>query len=140
MSLFIVDASVAVKWFIEEEYSDSALSVLNESNQLHAPDFLLLEIDSVIMKWIRRNVISQMEGSGIREALRQYPIQIHPFISYLDSAFAITNRTGQSVYDCLYLALAVLLEGKMVTADRRLYENLSKGPFKKHLLWVEDVD
>ena len=39
MSLFIVDASVAAKWFIEEEHSDSALSVLKDIEQLPAPHF-----------------------------------------------------------------------------------------------------
>lgn len=139
MSVFIVDASVAAKWFIEEEYGEAALSVLDESNQLHAPDFLLLEMDSIICKWTRRGVVTTEEGSGLRDALRQYPIQHHSFVSFLDSAFAISNQTRQSVYDCLYVALAALLKGKMVTADRRLYKGLKNGQFKKHIVWIEDI-
>lgn len=139
MSEFIVDASVVAKWFIEEEYGDAALSVLDESNQLHAPDFLLLEMDSIICKWVRRDVVSPAEGSNLRDALRQYPVQHHPFISFLDSAFAIANQTGQSVYDCLYVALAALLKGRMVTADRRLYDVLQNSPFAKNMLWVGDI-
>ncbi|MEK7678774.1 MAG: type II toxin-antitoxin system VapC family toxin [Deltaproteobacteria bacterium] len=139
MSVFIVDASVAAKWFIEEEYNEAALSVLDESNQLHAPEFLLLEMDSIICKWIRRDVVTPAEGSDMRDALRQYPIQHHPFVSFLDSGFAIANQTGQSVYDCLYVALAALLKGRMVTADRRLYDAMNNGPFKKHVVWVGDV-
>ena len=139
MSVLIIDASVAAKWFIEEEDSDAALSVLKEGNQLHAPDFLLLVMDSIICKWIRRSVISSAEGSELRDALHRYPILRHPFISFLDPAFAISSQTGQSVYDCLYVALAALLKAKMVTADRKLYEGLKKGPFKRHLVWIEDV-
>ena len=139
MSVFIVDASVAAKWFIEEEYGEAALSILDENNQLHAPDFLLLEIDSIICKWTRRGIVTPAEGSDLRDALRRYPIQHHPFISFLDSAFAIANQTGQSVYDCLYVALAPLLKARMVTADRRLYEGLKNGPFKKHVVWVGDI-
>lgn len=139
MSVFIVDASVATKWFVEEEYGDAALSVLDGSDQLHAPDFLLLEMDSIICKWIRRGAITTEEGSNLKDAFRKYPVQHHPFISFLDSAFAIANQTGQSVYDCLYVALAALLKGEMVTADRKLYDALRKGPFKKSVRWVEDV-
>ncbi len=139
MSVFIVDASVAAKWFVEEEYGQAALAVLDDSNQLHAPDFLLLEIDSIICKWTRRGVVTLAEGSDLREAFRRYPIQHHPFISFLDSAFAIANQTGQSVYDCLYVALAPLLKAKMVTADRRLHEGLKNGPFQKHVVWVGDI-
>lgn len=139
MSVLIIDASVAAKWFVEEEHSDAALSVLKEGNRLHAPDFLLLEMDSIIGKWIRRSVINHAEGIDLRDALRRYPIQHHPFISFLDPAFTISSQTGQSIYDCLYVALAALLKGRMLTADRRLYDGLRNGPFKKHLIWIEDV-
>lgn len=139
MSVFIVDASMAAKWFMEEEYSEVALSVLQESNQLHAPDFLLLEMDSIICKWTRRGAVSPAEGTELRNAIRQYPIQHHPFITFLDSAFAIANRTGQSIYDCLYVALAAILKGSMVTADRRLYNVLKNGPLKKHIIWIGDI-
>lgn len=136
MSVFIVDASIAAKWFIEEEHSESALSILDENNQLHAPDFFLLEMDSIICKWSRRGAISPAEGSDLRDSLRQYPIQYHPFLSFLDSAFAIANQTGQSIYDCLYVALAALLKGRMITADRRLYDVLKNSPFKKHVVAI----
>lgn len=139
MSLFIVDASVAAKWFVEEEYDEAALSVLAETNQLHAPDFLLLEMNSIICKWIRRGVVTETEGSDLRDAFRQFPVRHHPFVPFLDSAFAIASRTGQSVYDCLYVALAALLKGKMVTADRRLYDSLNKGSFKKQVIWVGNI-
>ncbi len=139
MSVFIVDASVAAKWFIKEEHADAALSVLDEKNQLHAPDFLLLEMDSIICKWIRRNAVSPAEGSDVRSAIRQYPVQYHPFISFLDSAFAIANQTERSVYDCLYVALAALLKGRMVTADRTLHDAMKKSPFRKNVVWVEAV-
>ncbi|MEK6791348.1 MAG: type II toxin-antitoxin system VapC family toxin [Deltaproteobacteria bacterium] len=139
MSVYIVDASVAAKWFVEEEYGEAALSVLDESNMLHAPDFLLLEMDSIICKWVRRGVVTIDEGSGIRDALRKYPIKPHSFISFIDTAFVIANQSGQSVYDCLYVALADILKGRMITADRRLYNGLKNGPFKKYMVWLGDI-
>ena len=139
MSVFIVDASVAAKWFIEEENSSAALSILDKNVQLHAPDFLLLEMDSVITKWIRRGAVSLHEGNDLRDSLRQYPIRHHSFPPFLDSAFVIASQTGQSIYDCLYVALAALLGGKMVTADRRLYDALKNSPFKKSIVWIENA-
>jgi len=139
VNVFIVDASVAAKWFIDEEYSEAALSVLKEKNRLHAPDFLLLEMGSIICKWLRRGAVSVEEGAELRDVLRRYPIQNHPFITFHDSAFAIASETGQSIYDCLYVALAALLDAKMVTADRRLYDSIRNGRFKKHIVWIEDI-
>ncbi len=139
MSTFVVDASVAAKWFVEEEHADSALSVLSERNQLHVPDFFFLEMDNVFCKWIRRGIISATDGADLREAVRRQPVRQHPFALLLDSAFAMANQTGCGLYDCLYVALAVLLDGRMVTADRRLYDGLAGGPFAEHVAWVENV-
>lgn len=139
MNIYIVDASVSGKWFVKEDHTESALSLLGVGNQLHAPDFFLLEMDSVFCKWIRRGIVTAKEAGDIRAALRECPIRHHPFLTFLDSAYAIANRTRCSVYDCLYIALAVLLKGKMVTADRRLYDGLAKGQFAKYVLWVKDI-
>lgn len=99
----------------------------------------MLEMDSIICKWVQCGVVTPTEGSDVRDALRQYPLQHHSFVSFLDSAFAIANQTRHSIYDCLYVALAALLKGKTVTADRKLYNDLMNGPFKKHIVWVADI-
>ena len=139
MSVFVVDASVAAKWFTEEDLAEEALSILDGSHRLHAPDFFFLEIDSIICKWIRRGIISDSEGDAARKAIRRVPIQTHSFLNLQDSAYHIAVQTRRSVYDCLYVALAVLVGGRMVTADRRLYKVLAKGPFEDYVAWVEDV-
>ncbi|MBI4332699.1 MAG: type II toxin-antitoxin system VapC family toxin [Chloroflexi bacterium] len=139
MSVLIVDASVAAKWFVAEEQSQAASLVLDETNQLEAPDFLLLEMDSIICKWVRGGGVRLAEGNELRDALRQYPIRYHPFVPLLDLAFQIASQTGQTVYDCLYIALAAVVEGRMVTADRKLYDALENGPFSEHVLWVGDI-
>jgi len=139
MSTLVVDASVAAKLFVEEDLSEAALSVLDARNHLHAPDFLFLEMDNVICKWVRRGIITESEGSDTRTAIRRIPIKGHSFVSLQDSAYYIANQTKRSVYDCLYVALAVFIGGQMVTADRRLYEGLVNGPFGEHVMWVEDI-
>ncbi|MGD8238180.1 MAG: type II toxin-antitoxin system VapC family toxin [Armatimonadota bacterium] len=139
MSVYVVDASVAAKWFTKEEHTEAAMAVLDPGSDRHAPDFLLLEMDSVFCTWIRHGSVSAPEADDLRARLRQYPIETHPFSSVLDRAYAIANQTRQSVYDCLYVALAAQLAAQMVTADRRLYDAVAGGPFAGHVVWVEDV-
>ena len=55
------------------------------------------------------------------------------------SAFDLADRTQRTVYDCLYLALAVQLGGRMVTADQRLYKSLAGTPWAGHICWVGDL-
>jgi predicted nucleic acid-binding protein len=54
-------------------------------------------------------------------------------------AFDLADRTQRTVYDCLYLALAVQLGGRMVTADQRLYNSLAGTPLGPHICWVADL-
>jgi predicted nucleic acid-binding protein len=139
MSVYVVDASVAAKWFFEESYSDDALRLLNAKYQLHAPDFLLLELDSIICGKIRRTEISEDEAYEVRSAVRSFPLEKHPFALLMDAAFELSCRSQGSVYDCMYLVLAMLVGGRMVTADRRFYNALSTIPFLDHLCWVADL-
>ena len=140
MSLFITDASIAAKWFIEEEYSDAALSVLQKDNQLHAPDFFFLEMDNIFWQWIQRGLITVADGDDLRFTLSQSPITIHPLIPLLDSAFIIANQTRQTMYDSLYVALAILLKGQMITADHRLFDGVANSPFEKHVKWIGEIE
>jgi predicted nucleic acid-binding protein len=130
---------VAAKWFLDEDLCDEARRVLHTGYSLHAPDFLLLEMDSIFLKRVRRGDITLDDADDARLMFSRVPIARHTFTTYLDSAFAIANETGQSIYDCLYVALAVLLRARMVTADRRLYEGIRNGRFKKHIGWIEDI-
>ncbi len=72
--------------------------------------------------------------------LRQLPIEYHAFASLQNRAYHIANQIRQSPYDCLYLVLAAILDGRMVTADRRFYDRIVKSPFAAHVRWVEDVE
>ena len=139
MSLYVVDASVAAKWFLHEEHTQAARRVLAGDNDFHAPDFFLLEMDNVLCKHVRRGNISGEDAHRIRAALGRCPIHYHSWQELRNSAYAMANQTRRSVYDCLYVALAAELGGQMVTADRRLYEALTAGPLSDHVVWVEDA-
>ena len=139
MSVMVVDASVAAKWFFQEAYTADALRVLDERNRLHAPDLLPIETASVVCKRVRRGEITRDEGRRVRRALAQFPIRLHDSVTLLDPAFEMAARTGCSLYDGLYVSLAALLGGRMVTADRRLCNRLAKEPFAEAVLWVGDV-
>ncbi len=139
MTIHVIDASIAAKWFLDEVFCNESREVLHGRYSLHAPDFLLLEMDSVFLKRIRRGDITPQDANVARLMLRQIPIKCHAITAFLDRAYEIAALTGQSIYDSLYVTLALLLDSHMITADRKLYDGLRNGPFKKHLVWVEDV-
>ena len=140
MKIFVVDASVAAKWFLEEEHTADALRLLEVADFLHAPEHFSLEIDHVLCKKVRRGELAYELAEEIRKALDQFPIQKLPSAGLRDLAFTIAVFTGRALYDCLYLALALLRGVPMVTADRKLHDALAQGPLAPYLCWVEDLE
>lgn len=140
MSGYVVDASVAIKWFIPEIHSDAALLVTRLHERLHAPAFMTMELGSVIAKKIRRKELTRAEGSTILKELHYLPLQRHTDERLFSAAYELALDTQQSLYDCLYLALAEAIEGRLITADRKFYKALAGGAFHDRLVWVEDLD
>lgn len=139
MSGLAVDASVAVKWFLPEVHGSAALRILERGDALVTPDLLFAEVGSVLWKRVRRGQATIREAGAVLEALVALPFEVHPSRSLMPLALEIAVRVGQTVYDSLYVAVAVLRRCPLVTADRRLYEALRRGPFSTILLWVADV-
>ncbi len=136
----IVDTSVAIKWFIEEDDVDDALLLLDRRFELHAPDLLSLEFDNVLCKLIRRGLLSDDEGLDIHDRIAIFPIQYHPSQSLRERAFEIAIEASCSIYDCLYLALAETLDGLIITADRKFIQALNNGKYESYLLWVGELN
>jgi predicted nucleic acid-binding protein len=139
LSHFVVDASVAVKCFFPEIHGDAALRLLDDDHDLLAPDLIFSEVGNVLWKRVGRKEVTVREASATLEAFVSLPFQIYPSRPLMSLALEIACRSQRSVYDSLYLAVAVLRQCPMVTADRRLHDAFKSGPFSASLLWVRDV-
>ena len=138
---YVIDASVAIKWFIPEIHWRQAVKLQSYSDAVfYAPDFLQLECTSILSKKVRRNELKLDDANQIQELLLQMPMQFHPWQKLLIDAGQVAHQTYRSVYDCLYLVLSKQLEGKMVTADKKFYNALQhSNEWGQYLLWVEDI-
>ena len=118
ISRAVVDSSVAIKWVVEEEDSDSARSVSHAT--LEAPDLLLIECANILWKKVTLADLNSREAGECWQLLLQAPIQFTSSPDLLDTALRISLDLKHPVYDCVYLALALQLEVPLITADRRL--------------------
>jgi predicted nucleic acid-binding protein len=139
MSLFVVDASVGVKWFIPEVYDADARRLQNPAHQLHTPTLFDVEVGNILWKKVRRGELTRPSADLILAQLPLLPLTRHPEAPLLTVAFDLADRTQRTVYDCLYLALAVQLGGRMATADLRLCNALAGTPWAASICWVEQV-
>jgi len=136
---YVVDASVAIKWFIPERLSEAAGRLRQVRHSLSVPAFFWLEIGNVLVKKIRRGELTGEEGDFILTELHRLPLRRHADERLFRPAYALARQTQRSLYDCLYLALAEVIDGRMVTADRKLYTALIVGEQGRRVLWVEDL-
>jgi predicted nucleic acid-binding protein len=132
VSLVVVDASVAAKWFLPENgeaLADRALALLDQYDrkevQFVVPDLFYVEIASAIWKAVRVGRVPRAFGDQALVLLTQREFTTVPSIKLLDSAFQIATAYGRSVYDSLYIALAVQTNSQLVTADERLANSLA---------------
>jgi predicted nucleic acid-binding protein len=139
VSRYVVDASVAIKWFIPEIHSEASLQARRSGARLHVPAFLTLELGNVLAKKVRRRELTRVEGDVVLKELKHLPLQRHADERLFPAAYRLALDTQRSVYDCLYLALAEAVDGIMITADHKFYSSLTGGIYGRRVLWVEDL-
>jgi len=139
VSVFVVDASVVIKWFVPEIYSEEARRLLRADHQYFAPDLLYAETSNAIWKKVRRGELSSDQGRRLVADLESIAIDTVPTRALANDAYTLAIATGCSVYDCMYLALGVRLDTKMITADERLVARLRGTPLiASHVQIVQD--
>jgi len=136
---YVIDASVAIKWFIPEIHSESALRVRYAQSQFHVPEFITLELGNVLAKKIRRRELMQAEGEAILREIKHLPLRRHSDGRLFPVAYQLALATQRSLYDCLYLALAGVVDGAVITADHKFYAALANGPYSTKVIWVENL-
>jgi predicted nucleic acid-binding protein len=138
MSPVVVDASVAVKYVLEEEHTATALQILS-TRELFAPHLLWAEIGNTLWKRHRRNE-STLEVMRRQLAdVRRLPVRIFAHRPLVPAALDLAVSLGQTVYDCLYLALAEEEGIVMVTADRWFHRAVADSVWADRIVWIEDV-
>ena len=139
MTSLVVDASVAAKWFLPEVHSEEALRLLETPYRLLVPDLLYLEVGNTLWKRVVNSEIAAEQAVDIAGVLESLPLASFPDRPLMAAALDIACRTGRTVYDSVYLALATQQNCRLVTADRRFFNALSKTPLKTSILWVGDI-
>ncbi len=126
--LVVVDASVAVKWFVsaDELGVDDAAALLAQHAEgeirLVAPTLVVHELMGVFMRRLR--------GPLVAEALDAFfDAGVHlvaPERALMARAAELASRCQLSAFDSAYAAVADSLECTLATADRRLANALAE--------------
>jgi predicted nucleic acid-binding protein len=131
MAAVVVDASVMVALFVEEEASTPARSALLRAREaghsLHAPDLILIECANAFWKRVGRHELDRDSAMAAIGALSNLDdLERHALDSPLAvPALSLAIAHSLTAYDALYAALAVQLGGTVISSDRRFVERAS---------------
>jgi predicted nucleic acid-binding protein len=125
----IIDASVAIKWFIDEPGSDLARRLWRDEPDLLGPDLLIPEVCNAAWRKVRLGQSDPAQAKAIALRLRQGMIEFRPTAPLAARAIELALDLDHPVYDCFYLALAEAERAVLVTADRRLEDRLRNTPW-----------
>lgn len=123
----VVDASVAIRWFVEAEGSDRARR-LGEV-QLAAPELIAAEVANALWRYVAAGQIGRNQAAEAAHGLGRTIDEFHSLMPLAARALDVACSLGHPAYDCYYLALAERLGTRVVTADRRLAGKVAGTPF-----------
>ena len=73
--MIVVDASVAVKWFVPEQDSDKASAILRSDQRLLAPDLIRIEVAATFTRLLRMGDIDITKAQTLLDKWRYYVVQ-----------------------------------------------------------------
>ena len=136
MSRAVFDASVAVKWFINDIKSEQARSFRLTYQQL-APALILIEVSNALLGYVRRNEFQSDLVARAVDNVRK-TVELQPDHDLLGSAIDLSIKVGHSIYDMLYVALALRSQLPLVTADLKLVGKLRASQLPVTIIALEN--
>jgi len=140
--VLVIEASVAIKWLIAEEFSEKADRLLAEAGRLRirlvAPPLLFSEVTNGIYQRLRRRDITIAQAQ--RALIWFYDLPITPArIADLHArSFEFARRHSlKSVYDAEYAVVALETRSQLWTADRAFFETIPEP--RNWIRWIGDL-
>ena len=131
----VVDASVAVKWFVEEKYTREALMLRDSYREglvdLIAPSILPHEVLNALKYSGAFGEDDLKEIAGILESLQITLYNLEG--EYAIKTIEIAMRKGLTIYDASYIALAIVEGATLYTANEKMLKKTTALGVARHI-------
>ena len=121
MNDFVLDASVALAWFLDDEQAPQADNVRTRliRERAYVPQLWHLEVRNGLIIAERRGRLSATRINECLEAIKRLPIQTDSE-AVLDTVVSLARMHNLSVYDAVYLELAKRRDAALASLDGAL--------------------
>ena len=138
----VVDSSVVMKLFIDEEYSEDAHRLFEKLLDkappvFFAPDLMCLECSNVLLKHVTKFAMPLSQAERSLSYLSALPLTVVPSTEIFSFAYRFAVELGITAYDAAYVAISEMLGCEFITADKRLADKVS-GRIGK-IKWLGDL-
>ena len=134
----VVDASVGIKLFVDEEYSDKVYALFEQLTGdipaiLYVPDLFYIECTNILLKYTRRFGRSLEDSRADLVDLGRLSLRVVPTAELMEDALLLAAEQNITAYDACYAVLASRLALHLVTADKPLAKAVEA-------LWIGDLE
>lgn len=116
MPVTVIDSSIALQWVLPEEGRERAYRYVKSDNVISA-DILVVEAANVLAKNVRASTMTGDEALNALGLIRRSVSRLVPSPPLVPRALELSIALSHPVYDCVFLACAEQVEGKLATRD-----------------------
>jgi predicted nucleic acid-binding protein len=136
---YVLDASVGIKLFIDEEFSDKVQRLFTKlaedpQAEIHVPDLFYVECANILLKYTRRFNRPLEDSLADLRDLNELALKVTSTSELIEDALALATEMNLTAYDACYAVLAQKLESSLVTADAPLAKTIDWA------IWIGDVE
>jgi hypothetical protein len=133
VSDFIVDASVALKWFVAETGSLVADELSASNHRLFAPRLILTEVANALARKSMAGLMSPPEARVYLRSLPNYFDGLLAVDEFIEPALENACAIRHPIYDLIYLEAARRLDALLITSDRRFTAKIAGTGLARHV-------
>jgi predicted nucleic acid-binding protein len=135
---FVLDASVGIKLFVDEEHSERVTRLIGQISEdagveIHVPDLFYVECANILLKYARRFGRPMDDCLADIEDLAELSLKNTPTIQLAADALRLADAHALTSYDACYAVLAQKLGVPLVTADARLAQAIDWA------VWIGEI-
>jgi predicted nucleic acid-binding protein len=127
-----VDASVGIKLFVEEDYSEQAQALFSHLTadppaELYIPDLFYIECANILLKYTRRFGRSLEDSQADIADIKLLSLKTTSTAELMEDALLLASEKNLTAYDACYAVLARNLEIPLITADEQLSQAIESA-------------
>lgn len=131
---YVVDASVGIKLFVEEEFSEQAHALFSHlaadpPAELYIPDLFYIECTNILLKYTRRFGRLLEDSQADIADIKLLSLKSTSTAELMEDALLLASEKKLTAYDACYAVLAQNLDVPLITVDEQLSKAIASAIF-----------